>query len=491
MTQYLTTVFLTLILLSATVLAGPLSQIRSFDAEKSLVEIEVTRTTYNYNIPWITGNTQTRKNGIVIAQNRILTTADGLSGQYLCRVRKGGQSRHYTAEILWIDYHTNIALFRVKEDAFWNGMRPVKLASKLPMSGDDLNVYRWRGGRIESRAAEIIRLFIGKSKTSYIRHISLAVSSEINAAGWAEVVIHKNQLIGLTSSGSDQRLNILPAPFIDFVLQGHEGNKAPGAAFFDFGWMDGKNPALLRSKSFQENGTGVVVTEIGKRGLSKNTLRSGDILFEIDGFSIDHDGKYIDPDFGRLSIDGLATRSRFAGEKIPMKIWRDGSELTIEYKLPEADFRKSVIPEQCYDCPPEYLVAGGLVFQPLTGPLLRALGQNTPLLLEYYEAHPPIGERNGLVLLSMVLPDDYNRGYESARLLLVDQINGNSINCLRDVETALEEADDGYHRIRFMKDESIIHMILDAKELPAATNRILERYQIPKQSFMKPLLNES
>ena len=51
MTQYLTTVFLTLILLSATVLAGPLSQIRSFDAEKSLVEIEVTRTTYNYNIP--------------------------------------------------------------------------------------------------------------------------------------------------------------------------------------------------------------------------------------------------------------------------------------------------------------------------------------------------------------------------------------------------------------------------------------------------------
>ena len=129
----MTTVFLTLILFSTTVLAGPLSQIRSFDAEKSLVEIEVTRTTYNYNIPWITGNTQTRKNGIVIAQNRILTTADGLSGQYLCRVRKGGQSRHYTAEILWIDYHTNIALLRVNEDAFWNGMRPVKLA-KTPMS---------------------------------------------------------------------------------------------------------------------------------------------------------------------------------------------------------------------------------------------------------------------------------------------------------------------------------------------------------------------
>ena len=489
MTHHLTTVFLALILLTAPVLAGTFGQNRAFDAEKSLVEIEVTRTTYNYKVPWVSGNTQTRKNGIVIAQNRILTTADGLSGQYLCRVRKGGQSRHYTAQILWIDYHTNIALLAVEEPTFWEGMHPVKLADQLPMTGD-LKVYRWRNGRIESRAAEIIRLYIGKSKTSYIRHLSLAVSSEINAAGWAEVVIHKNQLIGLTSSGSDQQLTVLPAPFIQFVLQGHERLDAPGAAFFDFDWMDGKNPALLRSKAFQEDGTGVVVTEIGKRGLSKNTLQTGDILFEIDGFSIDHDGKYIDPDYGRLSIDGLATRSRFAGESIPMKIWRDGSEQTIEYKLPEADFRKSIIPEQCYDCPPEYFVAGGLVFQPLTGPLLRSLGQNTPLLLDYYEAHPPIGERTGLILLSMILPDDYNRGYESARLLLIDEINGREINCLKDVKTALEETEDGYHRIRFMPAESIIHMILDAEELPATTHRILERYRIPKQSFMNPLQNK-
>ncbi|MGC6456092.1 MAG: PDZ domain-containing protein [Coraliomargaritaceae bacterium] len=483
MTQHLTTVFLTLLLLASSSLAAPFQRGSAFDAKQSIVEIEVTRTSYNYKVPWVSGNAQTRKNGIVISGKHILTTADGFSGQYLCRVRKGGQSRHYTAEILWVDYHTNIALLEVKETLFWEGMRPVELAKKLPMNGN-LKVYRWRSGRIESRAAEIIRLFVGKSKTSYTRHLSLAVSSEINAAGWAEVVIHKNRLIGLTSSGSDQRLTILPAPYIQFVLDGHKGSNTPGAGFFDFDWMEGKNPALLHSKAFDGDGTGIVITEIGKRGLSKNTLQSGDILFEIDGYPVDHDGKYIDPDYGRLSIDGLATRSRFAGERIAMKVWREGAEKTIDYQLPQADFTKSVIPEQCYDCPPEYLIAGGLVFQPLTGPLLRALGQNTPLLLDYYEAHPPIGERSGLVLLSMVLPDDYNRGYESVRLQLIDQINGRTIDSLADVEQALREAEEGYHKIRFMPDESMIHMILDAEQLEGATDRILERYRIPQKSVM-------
>ena len=488
MNQHIFTSFLVLVLFFSALDAKTKGRNKVFDAETSLVEIEVTRKTYNYKIPWIVGNTQTRKNGIVISGDRILTTADGLSGQYLCRVRKGGESRQYVAKIRWIDYHSNIALIDVTEPDFWEGMRSVKLATKLPLTGD-LQVYRWRSGRIESRAAEIIRLYVGKSKTSYVRHLCLSVSSEINAAGWAEVVIHEGKLIGLTSSGSDKRLAILPSPFIDFVLQGSEQMKTPGAAFFDFDWMEGKNPDLLRSKGFNIPGLGVVICEIGKRGLSKNTLRTGDILYEIDGFSIDNDGKYIDPDYGRLSMNGLATRSRFAGETIPMRVWRDGSGIDVNYLLPRADFEKSIIPEQSYDRAPEYIVAGGLVFQPLTGELLRSLGQNKPLLLDYYEEKPPVGQREGLVLLTMVLPDEYNRGYESASLLLVDEINGQPIHSLQDVTEALGQSQDGYHQIRFMPDEAIIHMVLDAVELDSATSRILERYRIPKQSHIEDSQN--
>ena len=51
--------------------------------------------------------------------------------------------------------------------------------------------------------------------------------------------------------GSDQRLNILP--FLSLILYYKAaGNNAPEAAFFDFDWMDGKNPALFRSNLFRK-----------------------------------------------------------------------------------------------------------------------------------------------------------------------------------------------------------------------------------------------
>ena len=65
----------------------PLAGVAALNPETSLVEIEVTKKAYDYRTPWITRNEQVRKNGILIGQNQILTTADGLSDQYLCRIQ--------------------------------------------------------------------------------------------------------------------------------------------------------------------------------------------------------------------------------------------------------------------------------------------------------------------------------------------------------------------------------------------------------------------
>ncbi len=191
-----------------------LSQARAFTPKAAIVEIEITKKTYDYLMPWVSRNEQTYKNGILIGQNRILTTADGLSGQYLCRITKGGESRQYTAQIKWIDFYANIAMLDVSEPIFWQDIEPVKLAKKIPQSGD-LQIYRWRSGRIEERAAEIIRLYNDTNKMSFLQHLKLSASSEITGAGWAEVVFDGAQLVGLTESASENnRLNILPSPFI-------------------------------------------------------------------------------------------------------------------------------------------------------------------------------------------------------------------------------------------------------------------------------------
>lgn len=461
-----------------------LSSAQAFDPEESLIEIEITKKNYDYKIPWVSRNGQTSKNGILIGENQILTTADGFSGQYLCRITKGGESRQYNAQIKWIDYYANVAMLDVSDPEFWEGMSSVELADSIPQTGE-LQIYRWRSGRIEERAAEIIRLYNGTSKLSYLSHLKLSVSSEINSAGWAEVVFDGDQLVGLTeSANSENRLTILPAPFIAGVIDRRSREDNPGLGAFDFEWMYAKNPALTQSKGFEQSDLGVVVTEVGGKRLADNTLEVGDLILAIDGFEIDSEGKYLDPDYGRLSLSGLATRAHAAGEEIPMTIWRDGSKQEIKYTLPQAQFDKSLVPGQRYDAPPQYLVAGGLLFQPVNGPLMRALGKNKPLLLDYYSALSSVNDREGLVLLSAVLPDDYNRGYEDIRYILVDTINGQSIHNLQDIQNALEQVDGEFHRIEFMPDEMLQQIVLDAKTMPEATQRILEHYRIPAGSVL-------
>ena len=462
-----------------------LAQARAFTPKAAVVEIEITKKTYDYRMPWVSRNEQTHKNGILIGQNQILTTADGFSGQYLCRITKGGESRQYTAQIKWIDFYANIAMLDVSEPIFWQDMEPVKLAKKIPQSGD-LQIYRWRSGRIEERGAEIIRLYNDTNKMSFLQHLKLSASSEITGAGWAEVVFDGAQLVGLTESASkDNRFDILPAPFIASVIEHNQSADNPGLGNFDFRWMNAKNPALLKSKGLLNMpDRGVVVNEVGRRRLADNSLKIGDVILAIDGFEVDSEGKYLDPDYGRLSISGLATRAHSAKDTIPMTIWRDQSMHRIAYTLPRAQFSKSLIPSERYDAPPDYLVAGGLLFQPLNGPLMRALGKNKPILLDYYNDRPPLEERDGIVLLSMVLPDDYNRGYEDIRYIMVDQINGQVIHKLEDIKAALIQPEAGFHRIQFMPDESIHQIVLDSTEMPAVTERILQHYRIPAASSL-------
>ena len=453
----------------------------AFLPKQSIVEIEITKKVYDYRQPWTASSQTGIKNGLVIEGHKILTTADGLNQSSICRIRKGGESRQYSAQVLSIDYQANIALLGVEDETFWVSVRPTELANKLPQSGT-LQIYRWRSGRIEERTAEIVRLYVGTGKLSDLSHLTLLASSEMNSAGWAEVAIKGNKLIGLTTSGSkNKQLTILPAPVITQALERGPCGQGSGHGFFDFYWMPANNPHLLASKGFDpKKEQGIIVTEASIISKDMGPLRHGDLILEIDGYPIEKVGKYMDPDYGRLSIEGLSTRRHAAGQSMQMQIWRDGKTIEIEYTLPRADFDNGLIPNHRYSRRPEYLIAGGLVFQPFDHSLIRALGDSTSGILDYYAEKKHAEDRESLVILSTVLPDDYNLGYESLRLLIIDSINGKTISSLSDVAQALANPSNGYHKIEFMHDFYMKHLVLEVETLTEATERILENYRIPQ-----------
>ncbi len=268
-----------------------------------------------------------------------------------------------------------------------------------------------------------------------------------------------------------------------FNVEAQKAGRFPGLGYFDFVWQQGENPATIAFLKVPGEPRGAVVIDIPKAAGAGYVLKKRDVIVEIDGFSVDTEGDYDDPDYGHLMVEGLATRRHFAGEKIPMKVARDGQILDIEYVIPKADYSVDLLPMFTFDAEPEYLVAGGLVFQPLTQPFLRGWGDDwrrrAPFRLVYYTSHAPSAETPALVVLSQVLPDPINVGYQEFRNLAVDKINGQTIRRLADVKKALAEPKGGVHLVEFFRGDGLQRLLVDAASMESATERVLGRYGIP------------
>jgi hypothetical protein len=227
-----------------------------------------------------------------------------------------------------------------------------------------------------------------------------------------------------------------------------------------------------------------VVVEVPKQAAADYAIHRRDVLIEIDGFAIDMEGDFEDPEYGHLMLEGLATRRHFAGDIIPMKVLRDGKILDVRYVLPRAEYKTELLPMYVFDREPEYLVAGGLVFQPLSQSYLRIWGEEwrrrAPFRLAYFTSQSPTPERPSLVVLSQVLPDPLNVGYQEYRNIVVDKVNGRIIRKLADLKAALAEPAEGVHRIDFFKGDGIQRMLLDAGSLGESTLRVLKRFGIAK-----------
>ncbi len=454
--------------------------------EQSIVTLDVKRKSYDFILPWTTPMQNLQKYGVVIGPREILTTAEGLNDKTLLRIQKEGRGKWVIGEIAWIDYHANIALVTTDDDSFWPNLQPVELAQPVVTTGA-LQIIRWRNGKLENRRAEFNQFNVDDSKMSWVQYLQLELNSEINGAGWGEPAVNDGKVIGLVASQNGNSCKVIPSTFIRSVLDARKKGNYRGLGYFDFTWQISENPTTFKFLKFDGEQRGVVIIEVPETSPTKNSLRPRDIILKIDGFDIDNTGDYLDPDYGHVLLEGLATRNKWAGDTVHIEVWRDGKMVEVDFKLPKVEYSAKLVPEGIFEKPPQYLLLGGLVFQPLENNFLRSWGadfrRRAPFRLSYYNNQPPTKERPSLVILSQVLPDAFNLGYQEYRYLALDSINDVKVTRLADIKRALEKPIDGYHILRFQKGDSLQKVVLDASDEPKATERVLARYGIETDHY--------
>jgi len=461
----------------------------SFAWENAIIHIEVSGKTYNYIQPWERSEHTVYKSGVVVDGHQILTTAEGLADQTVIRLKKQGDGLYSEGSVAWIDYQANLAAITTDDKDFWTGLQPAELADPVPITGE-VRILRWRDDQLENRQGQIERLTVENSVLSFVSVPALKIDSTIPGVGYGEAVAVGDKLIGLACGQGGDAVTAIPTSFIAPILKAQQSKTYTGLGYFDFTWDTAENPLNLDYLKLPGPARGVIVKETSMKPGVASVMHPRDVLLQIDGFDIDAEGNYHDPQYKKLCLENLSSRGKWAGMNCKFKIWRDGKEMDIDYKLPKAEYTDELVPEQLFDQDPEYVLAGGFVFVPLSEPYLRSWGptwrQHAPFRLSYYTMDKVKPERPQRVVLSQVLPYPTNIGYESLRNTVVDEINGVKIKQLSDIVTALKTPINGFNVFTFEAGETVRQAVLDASEMDDATQQIMAHYHIPADHVLNP-----
>jgi hypothetical protein len=215
-------------------------------------------------------------------------------------------------------------------------------------------------------------------------------------------------------------------------------------------------------------------------GAGFGKLKVEDVLLAIDNHPIFSDGR-VAMNNDRLLLNEIVER-KFLEDRVTLDILRNGREMKVVLNLNTP--WPYLMHARQYDTRPRFLIYGGLVFQPLSSSFYDTMAQQSLTLRYYYTQflekelyldHPEV------IVISRVLPDAINAYQNQFVNTIVEQVNDVKIRTLADLARAFESPEE-FHVIRVVGDPQ--PLVLEAKAVAAARERIQQRYSLPQTAFL-------
>jgi S1-C subfamily serine protease len=293
---------------------------------------------------------------------------------------------------------------------------------------------------------------------------------------------------GLLTGRTGDAYGAIAAPVLRQFLDGAAAGAWRGFPRAGLAWQDLTNPALRESLGLRPDEAGIRLTRVLPHGSGGGVLRTGDVLLEIGGAKLDPTGYYEHPVYGRMLFALLFSDGRAPGETMPVRVLRDGERVDLELLLRAMRPELDRVPPYVYGRGPDYTIVGGLVFQELSRPYLGAWGdwarRAPPRILVAMDRGED--EAGRTVLLSTVLPDAANLGYQELRDLIVERVNGQAVSSLAELRAAFATPPGRFHVVDLAPGQDAARLVLDAEEARAAAARVAAAYGVAKLDSAAP-----
>lgn len=463
----------------------PLSQARKIESlMESVIKVFCVHSEPNFSLPWQRKRQYASSgSGFVISGRRLLTNAHCVDHHTQVKVKRRGSDTKFVATVLSIGAECDIALLAVEDNEFWEGLLPVAFGD-LPHLQDAVTVcgYPIGGDTMSVTQGVVSRIEVTPYVHGATELLGIQVDAAINSGSSGGPAFNEmGQCVGiafqsLKNEDVENTSYIIPTPVVQHFINDYERHgKYTGFPALGVEWQSMESPVMRAAIGLTSGQRGVLIRRVEPTSAASKVLQRGDVLLSFDGVHVGVDGTVPFRSGERIGFSYLVSQ-KMSGDLATLTVWSGGKlkEVSVELRPPTR-----LIPVHIQNRPPSYFIYGGLVFTPVTVPLLRAeFGK------EYdYEAPVKIldkmlyamaeNEDQQIVLLSQVLAAETNVGYESICNTQVLKVNEKKINNLEELVRAVEECTEKYLQFELEYDQVVI---LDRMQAGCATADILRQH---------------
>jgi hypothetical protein len=326
-------------------------------------------------------------------------------------------------------------------------------------------------------------------------HLVIQVDAAINPGNSGGPAIQEGKVIGVAFQilRTGQNLGyLIPPPVIKKFLKDISlDNQYDG--YIELGVLDQPldNPMMKSFFNLPEEykDYGVLVYDILPGSSADGYIEKGDILLEIENYKITNQREVFFNGEYRNYIEVIDNFEK--GETIRVKVFRKNKILNLEFpaKITNVlDFQR-----KNYDKPPEYILYGGLLFQPLTSDLMSTysstwLSNNrSDILFFYYHAiqnKTNVGNKQ-LIIFTQLFVNSKNRYAKDYQHQILESINGIAVDNLSHMWKVLNQELQKNPRIEFRFKENKMPLIFNAEDLKKIHQEILSNYSIYKDHVLR------
>uniref|UniRef100_A0A0D3C6S3 Protease Do-like PDZ domain-containing protein n=2 Tax=Brassica oleracea var. oleracea TaxID=109376 RepID=A0A0D3C6S3_BRAOL len=480
----------------------------------AVVKVYCTHTAPDYSLPW-----QKQRHAFMIGDGKLLTNAHCVEHDTQVKVKRRGDDRKYVAKVLVRGVDCDIALLSVESEDFWKGAEPLRFGH-LPRLQDSVTVvgYPLGGDTISVTKGVVSRIEV----TSYAHGSSDLLGIQIDAAinpgnsggpafndqgeciGVAFQVI---SLVGYSASciasifefsfqtyaltgdflqvyRSEETENIgyvIPTTVVSHFLTDYERNaKYTGYPCLGVLLQKLENPALRECLKVPTN-EGVLVRRVEPTSDASKVLKEGDVIVSFDDLRVGCEGTVPFRSSERIAFRYLISQ-KFAGDIVELGIIRAGEPKKVQVVLRP---RVHLVPYHIDGGQPSYIIIAGLVFTPLSEPLIEEECEDSIGLKLLTKARYSVARFRGeqIVILSQashndVLANEVNIGYEDMNNQQVLKFNGTHIRNIHHLAHLIDMCNDKYLVFEF---EDNYVAVLEREASNSASLCILKDYGIPSE----------